>query len=79
MNKGSVFLNDSNCSHTEPVSTAQYYSNLYLPQSLIVAFSGPHLRQQDRNKNTGRKGDRQQRKTGRDDKERKKGEGQRSQ
>ena len=26
--------------------------NLYLPQSLTVAFSGPHLRQQDRHKDT---------------------------
>lgn len=29
-------------------------SSLYLPQSLIVAFPGPHLRQRDRNTDTCR-------------------------
>ena len=49
-----------------------------LPQSLIVAFSGPHLRQQDRNTDTrgGKETDSKERQGGMTRK-RKKGEGQR--
>lgn len=37
---------------TQSSFPAQQCCNLYLPQSLIVAFSGPHLRQRDRHKDT---------------------------
>lgn len=56
------------------VNFTQQCSGFYLPQSLIVAFSGPHLWRQDRHTKTHKEGHRKQSKTRRDGRRQEKGQ-----